>query len=51
LVEADLAAGRLVRLWKRSIIDVHAYYVVWRADNPKLAAIDAFRRWLRGQIT
>lgn len=50
LVEADLATGRLVRLWKRSIIDVHAYYVVWRADNPKLAAIDAFRRWLRGLV-
>lgn len=47
LVEADLAAGRLVRLWTVSVTDVHAYFVVWRPESAKLAAIDALRAWLR----
>lgn len=49
LVEADLAAGRLVRLWRVSVTDVHAYFVVWRPDSAKLAAIDALRAWLLGE--
>ncbi|ASL46801.1 Glycine cleavage system transcriptional activator [Burkholderia sp. AD24] len=49
LVEADLAAGRLVRLWRVSVTDVHAYFVVWRPDSTKLAAIDALRKWLRAE--
>ncbi len=47
LVAPDLAAGRLVRLWDIGIADVHAYYLVWRADSAKLPAIAAVRRWLR----
>jgi len=50
LAQADLDAGRLVRLWKRSVVDVHAHYIVWRADSPKLASIDVFRHWLRGEV-
>lgn len=50
LIEAELADGRLVRLWKRSIVDVHAHYLVWRADSAKLAAIDALRAWLHREI-
>ncbi|WP_322008943.1 LysR substrate-binding domain-containing protein [Paraburkholderia sp. J12] len=47
LVEAELADGRLIRLWRRSIVDVHAYYLVWRAESKKRAAIETFRAWLR----
>lgn len=50
LIEADLAAGTLVRLWKVSIVDVHAYFVVWRPDSAKRDAIDVFRRWLRREV-
>ncbi|MEX3935233.1 LysR substrate-binding domain-containing protein [Paraburkholderia phymatum] len=47
LTETELADGRLVRLWKTSIIDVYAYYVVWREGNAKRAEIDALRAWLQ----
>ncbi|MFM0667068.1 transcriptional regulator GcvA [Paraburkholderia sediminicola] len=50
LIEADLASGKLVRLWKVSIVDVHAYFVVWRPDSTKLDTIDVFRRWLRSEV-
>jgi LysR family glycine cleavage system transcriptional activator len=50
LIADALEDGRLVQLWKRSIIDVHAYYIVWRADSAKLAAIDALRAWLHSEI-
>ncbi len=50
LVNADLATGKLVRLWKASIIDVHAHFIVWRPDNAKADAIDIFRRWLRSEV-
>jgi DNA-binding transcriptional LysR family regulator len=50
LVEAELADGRLIRLWRRSIVDVHSYYVVWRADSKKIAAIDSFRAWLQREV-
>ncbi|MFM0337129.1 LysR substrate-binding domain-containing protein [Paraburkholderia fungorum] len=50
LANGELAAGKLVRLWKASIIDVHAHFVVWRPDNAKVDAIDIFRRWLRSEV-
>lgn len=50
LIEADLASGRLIRLWKVSIIDVHAHFVVWRPDSTKLDTIDVFRRWLGREV-
>lgn len=49
LVQADLDAGRLVRLWRVSVLDVHAYYIVWRPDCTKLAAIDSLREWLHDE--
>ncbi|HTH75541.1 MAG TPA: LysR substrate-binding domain-containing protein [Trinickia sp.] len=49
LVEEALAQGRLVRLWKRSIADIYAHFVVWRADSAKREAIDALRRWLHDE--
>jgi DNA-binding transcriptional LysR family regulator len=50
LIEEELADGRLVRLWRRSIIDVHSYYVVWRPDSRKIEAINSFRAWLQREI-
>lgn len=50
LAQADLSSGRLVRLWKRSIIDVHAHHIVWRDSSSKLASIEAFRRWLHSAV-
>ncbi|MEX3937326.1 LysR substrate-binding domain-containing protein [Paraburkholderia phymatum] len=50
LVQADLTSGRLVRLWKRSVVDVHAYYVVWRPDNERIESIEALRRWLHSEV-
>lgn len=49
LVAQDLAQGRLLRLWKRHVTDIYAHYLVWRADNPKHAAIDILRRWLHDE--
>lgn len=46
LVEAQLADGRLARLWDIGMADVHAHYLVWRPDSDKLPAIEALRRWL-----
>lgn len=46
LVEAELAKGALVRLWRRSIKDIYAHFIVWRSDSAKRDAIDALRRWL-----
>ena len=51
LIADALADGRLIQLRSRSIIDVHAYYLVWRADCSKLVAIDALRAWLHSEIT
>ena len=50
VIEADLASGRLVQLWKRSVIDVHAHFIVWRPDSVKLPAIDALRAWLHAEV-
>jgi DNA-binding transcriptional LysR family regulator len=49
LVEAELESGRLVRLWRRSIGDIYAHYVVWRPDSPKRTAIEVLLEWLRAQ--
>lgn len=46
LVEAELAQGGLVRLWRRSIKDIYAHFIVWRSDTGKRDEIDALRRWL-----
>jgi LysR family glycine cleavage system transcriptional activator len=50
LVQADLDAGRLVRLLPGSVENDFAFYAVWRADNPKLPRIQALRDWLVAEI-
>lgn len=46
LVQQDLATGRLIRLLPDAIENDFAFYVAWRADNPKLRRIHALRDWL-----
>ena len=50
LVEAELAAGRLVAPFDLELPDAYAYYFVapeTTADQPKLAA---FRDWLMAEV-
>lgn len=46
LIGPELADGRLVRLWKTAVRDVHAYHLVWRPDNPRREAIEHLYDWL-----
>jgi LysR family glycine cleavage system transcriptional activator len=50
LVQQDLQTGRLVRLFPEAIQNDFAFYVAWRADNPKLARIHGLRDWLIAEI-
>jgi LysR family glycine cleavage system transcriptional activator len=50
LVQQDLQTGRLVRLFPEAIQNDFAFYVAWRADNPKLARICMLRDWLIAEI-
>ena len=45
LVAADLAAGRLVRLFERDVPAEYGYWAVWNGGSPKQAAILAFVDW------
>lgn len=46
LVQQDLAAGRLVRLWSVEIVDVHAYFLVWPQGAARAEKVHEFRQWL-----
>jgi LysR family glycine cleavage system transcriptional activator len=46
LIEADLAAGRLVRPLENAVASDLGFFVVWRADSRKLRRIHALRDWL-----
>ena len=46
LVEGDLASGRLVRPLEGGLASNLGYFVVWRADNRKIARIRTLRDWL-----
>jgi LysR family glycine cleavage system transcriptional activator len=49
VVEPDLNAGRLVKLLPLEVPSDLGYFLVWRADNRKLARIHALRDWLKAQ--
>jgi DNA-binding transcriptional LysR family regulator len=51
IVDDDLRSGRLVRLWRYEIVDVHAHYLVWPTASRRLAAIGKLHGWLVEQIT
>jgi LysR family glycine cleavage system transcriptional activator len=46
---ADIAAGRLVRLFSLSLPDTFAYYVVTAPGALERPKVKAFRDWLRGE--
>ncbi len=50
LVEADLAAGRLVRLARDELKGNFDYYLVHPAEKAQLPALQQFKNWLRGAL-
>lgn len=48
--EGDLQSGRLVRLFDITVADPSSYYFVWRADHPRVEAINCLREWLQDQV-
>lgn len=50
LVERDLESGRLVQLLPGVLDEEYAFYMVWRADSPKLRRIQALRDWLLAEV-
>src|SRR4029453_3176568 len=50
LVEPDLASGRLVRLFSRSVPTRYSYYIVYPPDSDSTGKIQAFRQWLLEQV-
>jgi DNA-binding transcriptional LysR family regulator len=49
LIEADLAAGRLVPLWGGPVEMPGAYHLVWPERKDRDVAVVTFREWLAGQ--
>ena len=47
LVEADIAAGRLVRPFKKSLPDPNAFWMLCRADRLRERRIRTFMQWIR----
>ena len=47
IAAADLAAGRLVRLFSLSLPDLFAYYIVTAPGVRDRSKVRAFRNWLR----
>jgi LysR family glycine cleavage system transcriptional activator len=47
IAAADIAAGRLVRLFSLALPDLFAYYVVTAPGALERAKVKAFRDWLR----
>ena len=50
LAADDIRSGRLVRLFDCAVPDEYAYFLVWRADSPKLKTIALFRDWILRQL-
>jgi LysR family glycine cleavage system transcriptional activator len=50
LVEADLAAGRLVRLASDELLGDFAYYIVHPSEKAQAPALQAFKAWLKQAI-
>ncbi len=45
-----LGSGRLVRPVPGDVASELGFFVVWRADNRKLARVAALRDWLVGEV-
>ena len=50
LIEADLAAGRLVRLASDELLGDFAYYIVHPSEKARAPAMQAFKAWLKQAI-
>jgi LysR family glycine cleavage system transcriptional activator len=50
LIEADLAAGRLVRLASDEVVGDFAYYIVHPKEKAQSTALQAFKGWLKQAI-
>ena len=50
LVETDLASGRLVRLFSRSVPTRYSYYIVYPPGSENTGKIQAFQQWLLAQV-
>lgn len=51
LIEADLAAGRLVPAFGPPLRAHGSYYLVWPKDRPPRTPLTSFRVWIEGQRT
>ncbi|WP_170517182.1 LysR substrate-binding domain-containing protein [Ruegeria atlantica] len=50
LIEADLAAGRLVPAWHGPGVSLGNFYLVWPQSRAESEPLRSFRAWLQGQI-
>lgn len=50
IVQDELTAGRLVRLWTHEMLDVHSHYLVWPVTSRRFETISKFRVWLIEQV-
>jgi DNA-binding transcriptional LysR family regulator len=50
LVEADLASGRLVQLFSRSVPTRHSYFIVYPPRSKSFGKIQVFQEWLLEQV-
>jgi LysR family glycine cleavage system transcriptional activator len=50
LVERDLAAGRLVRLFSRSVPTRYSYFIVYPPGSEASGKIQVFQQWLLEQV-
>jgi len=50
LVEDDLRSGRLVRPIATELESSWSYFLVWRADGPRLSRVLALRDWLMNEV-
>ncbi len=50
LIEADLAAGRLVLAWHGPGVSLGDFYLVWPQSRAESEPLRSFRVWLQGQI-
>jgi LysR family glycine cleavage system transcriptional activator len=50
LVEADLASGRLVQLFSRSVPTRYSYFIVYPSGSETFEKIQVFKQWLLGQV-
>jgi LysR family transcriptional regulator, glycine cleavage system transcriptional activator len=50
LVEAELASGRLVRLFSRGVATRYSYFIVYPPGSARLGKIKVFQEWLFTQV-